>query len=56
MNILSKNNSIILTWIPSHIFYLEMKWQTKLQKALLIDVSNTNFPYNDLKPTINKYY
>ena len=35
MNILSKNNNIILTWIPSHIGFIERKGQTKLQKSTL---------------------
>ena len=33
MNTLSKNNSIILTWIPNTLAYREMKGQTELQKS-----------------------
>ena len=49
MNTLSKNNSIILTRILSHIGIHGN------EKALLADISNTKIPYTDLKPIINKF-
>ena len=49
MNTLSKNNSIILTWIPSHIGILVN------ERALQTRISNTKIPYTDLKPLINKF-
>ena len=51
MNTLSKNNSIILTGIPSH-----MKGQTELQKKpLQTCISYIKIPFTDLKPLINKF-
>ena len=56
MNTLSKNNSIILTCIPSHIGVHGNDRADKAakKKALLIEISNTKIPYTDLKPTNGK--
>ena len=56
MNTLSKNNNIILTWIPSHIG-IQGKWKGKksCKKALQTHISNTKIPYTDLKPLIKKF-
>ena len=35
--------------------YTQMKEQTKPQKALLANLSNTKIPYTDLKLIINKF-
>ena len=56
MNTLSKNNSIILTWIPSHIgIQGSEKADRAAKKALQTCISNTKIPYTDLKPLINKF-
>ena len=57
MNTLSKNNSIILTWIPSHtgIQGNERADRAEKKKALQTCISNTKIPYTDLKPLINKF-
>ena len=55
MNTLSKNDSIILTWIPSHIgIYGNERIEKATKKALLADLPNTKIPYTDLKLIINK--
>ena len=56
VNTLSKNNSIVLTFEQTTLVCMEIKGLTKLQKkALLTDMFNTEKPYTDLKPTINKF-
>ena len=56
MNALSKNNSTILTWIPSHIsIHGNERTDKALKKTLLANISNTKIPYTDLKPIINKF-
>ena len=56
MNTLSKNNSIILTWIPSHI---SIQGNERIDRAakngLQTRISDTKIPYTDLKPLINKF-
>ena len=54
MTALSKNNSIILTWIPSDIS-IHGNERIKLQKAILADISNSKILNIGLKPTINKF-
>ena len=56
MNTLSKNYSIILSWIPSHIGIWGNETADKAtKKALQAEISNTKFPYTDLKPIIDKF-
>ena len=56
MNSLSKNNSIILTWIPSHIIiHRNERADRTVTKTVLIDIFNTKIHFTDLKPTINKF-
>ena len=49
---LSKNNSIILTWIPSHI---GIQGNERADRAVYTRISNTKIPYTNLKPLINKF-
>ena len=56
MNTLSKNNSIILTIVPSHFgIHRNEKADKAAKKALLADISNTKIPYSDLKTIIKKF-
>ena len=56
MNTLSKNYSIILTWIPSHIVIQGNERADKAaKKALQTHISNRKSPYTNLKPLINKF-
>ena len=56
MNSLSKNNSIILTWLPSHIgIQGNERSEQSCKKALQTHISNTKIPYTDFKPLINKF-
>ena len=56
MNTLSKNNSINLTWIHSHIaIHGNERADRAAKKALQTRISNTKIPYTDLKPLINKF-
>ena len=56
MNILSKNNSIILTCLPSHIGIQGNKRADRAaKKALQTCIYNTTIPYTNLKPLINKF-
>ena len=50
MNTLSKNNSIILTWIQGN----ERADKAKKNKTLQAHISNTKIPFTDLKPLIKK--
>ena len=55
MNTLSRNNSIILTWIPSHIgIQGNVRADKAEEKALQTHISNTKIPYTDLK-LLNKF-
>ena len=55
MNTLSKNNSIILTWILDPIGIQGNERADKAAKrALQTHISNTKIPYTNLKPLINK--
>ena len=56
MDTLSKNNSIVLTWVPSHIGIQRNERTDKAaKKGLQTHISNIKIPYIDLKPLINKF-
>ena len=56
MNTLSKNNSIILIWIPSHIGIQRNERANRTEKkALQTHISNTKISYTDQKPLTNLY-
>ena len=56
INTLSKSNSIIFTWIPSHIgIQGNERADRAAKKALQTRIFNTKIPYTDLKPLINKF-
>ena len=56
INTISQNTSIILAWIPSHIYVHRNERANKAtKKKVLTDISNAKISYTDINPIINKF-